>query len=339
MAEVKPNKQPSLPNNHDVNQPQKVLIVDDNHANLELLKVQLKPYKYQLETAVDGEDALEKVYSWVPDLILLDLMMPKKDGYEVCKTLKNDKDYCFIPIIIVTALRELDDKIKAIDAGADDFLIKPFNKVELITRVKSLLRMKMLYDDLDSSENILFSMVHMLEERDEYTRGHSERVAHFSVKVAEKLGLTGREIDVINRGSLLHDIGKVGIREHILTKPGKLTPEEVEHINTHPAKGYEICKRLKSLAPALPIIRSHHERMDGTGYPDQLPAEEIQFYARIVAITDSYDAMTSNRPYRRGLSALDAIKIIDQERDSGQWDPELISPFIEVIKELKKIRS
>ena len=338
MALIQTKSSSTLPSmNHDVNQPPKVLIVDDNTANVELLKVQLKPYNYQLETAYDGDEALEKTRAWHPDLILLDLMMPKKSGYEVCQILKNDKSYCLIPIIIITALRELQDKIKAIEAGADDFLIKPFNKIELVTRVSSLLRLKALYDDLDSSENILYSMVHMLEERDVYTRGHSERVAHFSLKVAEKIGLSEKEIDYIRRGSLLHDIGKIGIREHILTKPGPLTPEETEHINTHPLRGYEICKHLKSLIPTLPIIRHHHERYDGGGYPDRLKGEDIHLFARIVALTDTYDATTSNRPYRRGLSAMEALKIIDKERLSGQWDPRLITPFLEVMKEIKKV--
>ena len=320
-----------------VDAPPKVLIVDDNVANVELLKVQLKPYHYQLEIAYNGEEAVEKVKLWHPDLILLDLMMPKMNGYEVCQLLKKDKHFCFIPIIIVTALRELQDKIKAIEAGADDFLIKPFNKIELVTRVRSLLRMKSLYDDLDSSENILYSMVRMLEERDVYTRGHSERVALFSTKVAEKIGLKEKESDIIHRGSLLHDIGKIGIREHILNKPGPLTPEEVEHINTHPVRGYEICKGLKSLAPVLPIIRNHHERFDGGGYPDGLKGENIHLYARIVTITDTFDAMTSNRPYRRGFTTQEALRVIDQERNNGQWDPTLIDPFLAVIKTLKKL--
>ena len=335
---AKKDVSPSLVStNSTINQPPKILIVDDNHANVELLKIQLRPYHYQIETAYDGEEALEKVHAWPPDLILLDLMMPKKNGYEVCQILKNDKRFCFVPIIIVTALRELQDKIKAIEVGADDFLIKPFNKIELMTRVRSLLRMKSLYDDLDSSENILYSMVRMLEERDVYTRGHSERVAYFSVNLAKKVNLSDKEVDLINRGSLLHDIGKIGIREHVLNKPGPLTPEEIEHINTHPRRGYEICKGLKSLGPVLPIIKNHHERFDGQGYPDGLGGREIHLYARIVAITDSYDAMTSNRPYRRGFSPQEAIKIVDSERESGQWDPSLIDPFLEFIKESKKL--
>ncbi|MDO8461881.1 MAG: response regulator, partial [Deltaproteobacteria bacterium] len=310
----------------------RVLIVDDNPANVELLKMQLKGLNYDLESAYDGIEGLEKVKNWSPDLILLDLMMPRMSGYEVCKTLKQDKNTRFIPIIIITALRELNDKLKAIEIGADDFLIKPYNKLELTTRIKSLLHMKELYDDLDSSENILFSLARALEAKDLYTRGHSERVALYALKMAKAVSLSERDQEFIRKGALLHDIGKIGIKEDILHKPGTLTAEERLHIQSHPQRGYDICKGLKSLQPSLAVIHCHHERFDGAGYPEKKKGEEIPLSGRIGAVVDSFDAMTTDRPYRKGMKFDEAIKILEKERNSGQWDPQLLDIFVKLIR-------
>lgn len=310
----------------------KVLLVDDNKTNVELLQAQLKPFNYDLSTAFDGEQALKAVEANPPDLILLDLMMPKVSGYEVCKTLKQNKKTQFIPIIVITALKELDDKIRAIEIGADDFLLKPFNKIELITRVKSLLKLKELYDDVDSSESIIFTLAEMLEAKDVYTRGHSERVAKYAVLLARYIGLNEIDQNVIRRGALLHDIGKIGVCESILNKPDKLSMEELAHIRSHPARGCEICRTLQTLASALPVIRHHHERMDGKGYPDGIQDKELTLAPRIVAIADAYDALTSNRPYRKGIPPSEALKIFEREQHYGQWDPELVTQFIKLIK-------
>jgi len=310
----------------------KVLIVDDNPTNVELLLAQLRSYPYQLITASDGEAALRKVEEDPPDLILLDLMMPKLSGYEVCQRIKSDKKTQFIPVIVITALKELEDKLKAIEMGADDFLMKPFNKVELVTRVKSLLKLKELYDDVDNSETIIFTLAEMLEAKDVYTRGHSERVARYATMLARRIGLTEIDQELIRRGALLHDVGKIGVREMVLNKPEKLSQEELAHIRSHPARGCEICKSLKSLAPVLPIIRHHHERVDGLGYPDGVSGGELTLGPRIVSIADAYDAMTSNRPYRKGIPPADALKIFEREKGGGQWDSQLVDHFIKMIK-------
>jgi putative two-component system response regulator len=310
----------------------RILIVDDNKVNIELLKAQLKPYNYSIDIALDGEEALTKIAREAPDMVLLDLMMPKISGYEVCRSIKQNKDTQFVPVIVITALQELDDKLKAIELGADDFLVKPFNKLELITRIKSLLRMKELHDDLDTSENILFSLAGALEAKDIYTRGHSERVAKLSVEIAKKMGLQSREIESIRRGGLLHDIGKIGVREDILLKPGRLTDEEMEHVRSHPSRGFEICQPLKSLDDVLDCIRSHHERYDGNGYPDGLKGEKIPLKGMILAVVDSFDAMTTDRPYRKAMPIETAIKIFEDEIDSGQWNPKIVKVFLEMVK-------
>lgn len=309
-----------------------VLIVDDNPTNVELISVQLRPFNYDIRKAFEGEEALNLVKNDPPDLILLDLMMPRMSGYEVCKQIKSDPATRMIPIIIVTALRELDDKLKAIDLGADDFLMKPYNKLELTTRVKSLLRIKELTDDLDSSEAIVFTLAETLEAKDVYTRGHSERVARYSVLIGRQLGLGDTELRDLRRGTLLHDIGKVGVKDSVLNKESKLTPEELAHIRTHPARGYEICKGLRSFKNVLPIIRSHHERIDGKGHPDGLKGDQIPLLARICSIADAFDAMTSNRPYRRGITPEQAADIFEREINSGQWDASILKIFINLLR-------
>jgi len=325
----------AMTNNKEIDQlleGRRILIVDDNRVNVELIKAQLKPYPYVLECAYDGEEALNAIQKNKPDLILLDLMMPKVSGYEVCQKIKSNKDTHFIPVIIITALSELDDKIKAIELGADDFLVKPFNKIELLTRIRSLLKMKVLHDDLDSSENILFSLVRALEAKDGYTRGHSERVAYYATSLARHLGLPEREIEILRKGALLHDIGKIGVKENILLKSGSLDDKEIRHIQIHPSVGYEICKPLKTLQPCLCVIRHHHERCDGEGYPDHLKGKEISPLAMITSVVDAYDAMTTDRPYRTKMPKEKALQIFEKEIDTGQWEPEVVKAFLDMIK-------
>jgi putative two-component system response regulator len=311
----------------------KILIVDDNKVNVELLRSQLRPYQYDIEVSYDGEDALAKVARQMPDLVLLDLMMPKISGFEICRAIKQNKDTQFIPVIVITALQELDDKLKAIELGADDFLVKPINRLELTTRIKSLLHVKSLHDDLDTSENILISLAGALEAKDFYTRGHSDRVAQVALMISKYLNLPERDLGFIRKGSLLHDIGKIGIKESILLKPGKLTDEEMAHIRSHPARGYDICSPLRSIEPCLPIIRSHHERMDGDGYPDGLVGDEIPLWARITAVADAFDAMTTDRPYRKGMTKETALKIFENEIDSGQWDSDIVKTLLKVMRQ------
>lgn len=315
----------------------KVLIVDDNKVNVELIRAQLKPYNYIIHVAYDGEEALEKIERDPPDIVLLDLMMPKISGYEVCRSIKQNKKTQFIPVIVITALQELEDKIKAIELGADDFLVKPFNKLELTTRIKSLLHMKSLHDDLETSENILFSLVGALEAKDVYTRGHSERVSGVAMLIAKEMNLPKRDLEMIHKGGLLHDIGKIGVKEDILLKPGKLNDEEMKHVQEHPKIGFDICSPLKSIEDALPCIRSHHERYDGGGYPDGLKDDEIPLKGQIMAIADAYDAMTTDRPYRQGMDKPTVLKIFEDELNLGQWNPEIVRIFLKIAKREKNI--
>lgn len=316
-----------------MNKEPKILVVDDEPQNLELLSAYLEKAGYNnIATASNGIEALRLVDGNPPDLILLDVMMPKMNGFEVCKKLKDDSKTRLIPIVIITALRDVEDKIRALDLGADEFLSKPFNRAELMARVRALLKMKHLNDNLEAAEDVIFTLARTIEARDRYTEGHCERVSDLSITLAKEIGLSENDQKALKNGGILHDIGKIAIDETILNKPGKLTPEEFEKMKSHPVKGAEICKNLKTLTDALPIIRSHHEKCDGSGYPDGLKKDEIPIIARIMAIVDVYDAIITDRPYRKGLPQDTAINILKEESKKGWWDPDLVDAFFKMLK-------
>jgi putative two-component system response regulator len=313
----------------------KILVVDDNPLNVELLEAYLNSSDYITLTAYNGIEALEQVSKNTPDLILLDVMMPEMDGYEVCRKLKNEEDTRLIPIIMLTALHDVQDRIKGIEAGADDFISKPFNNVELLTRVKSLLRIKRLNDELESIENVLFSLAAVIEAKDPYTRGHSERVALYAERLAKEIGLTEEDQKSLRRAGFLHDIGKIGISSSILNKPGQLSDAEISEINKHSSISELIIKPLKSANTILPAIKHHHERWNGTGVPDALTGENIPLFARILMIADIFDALTTDRPYRNRLSFKEAINELEQEAGTT-CDPRLVEVFAKMIRKAIK---
>ncbi len=308
-----------------------VLIVDDILSNLELIEAVVKSEGYAVFKAQHPKRAIELFEEVNPDIAIVDIMMPDMDGYQLCHTLKDLAGRRFFPVILLTALRDKESKIKGIEAGADDFISKPFEPRELIAKMRSLLKIKHLYDELEHSENIILTLAVALEARDPYTRGHSTRVGEFSYEFGAYLGLTQQDQESLRKAGLLHDIGKIGLSESLLLKPAPLTKEEIDIIKKHPLIGEEICKPLHSLKAILPAIRHHHERWDGTGFPDGLKGNEIPLYARILSIVDSFDAMLSERPYREGRSHIEVIETMQRERNSGQWDPELLSYFIEMV--------
>ncbi len=307
-------------------------MVDDERLNLRMLEDLLRREGYEVRTAVDGQEALEQVRHAPPDLILLDVMMPKLDGYEVCRRLKGNSETVFIPIVMVTSLSRLEQKIKGIEAGADDFLTKPFNSSELTTRVRSLLKVKHLTDELENAETVLFSLALGVEAKDPYTEGHCERLSAFSVQLGVALGLAEEELTALRRGGVLHDIGKIGIPDSILLKPGKLTTEEWTVMREHPLIGERICKPLRSLRLVLPIIRHHHERWDGSGYPDGLKGEEIPVTARVLQVVDVYDALTTKRPYKPAFPHEQVYQIMQSEAAKGWWDQRILERFVELVR-------
>ena len=311
----------------------RIMIVDDSPQNVQLLEAYLVAAGYEVIPAYDGTEALQRLEGGEePDLIVLDVMMPGLNGYQVCEEIKNRHDTQRIPVMMLTALSEIDDKVKGFEAGADEFLSKPVDKLELLLRVKSLLRTKHLNEDLENARDVIYTLALAIEANDPYTRGHSERVALYAARIAARMKLTEEQIDVIRNAGILHDIGKIGISEVILQKPGPLTDTELIAVQDHPAIGEKICKPLRSANLLLTVIRHHQERYDGRGYPDRLAGDNIPVEARVIAVADAYDAMTSPRPYRPPMSQRQVIGILQREAGK-QWDPDVVRVFLELLDE------
>lgn len=313
--------------------PIRVLVVDDNIHNIELLDGVLSSRGYEVVRAMNGKEALEKVKEASPHIVILDVLMPVMDGYETCRRLKENEETRFIPVVMLTALNSLEDKVKGIDAGADDFISKPFQTPELLARVKSLVRVRSLIDELEDAHNVLFSFAIALDFNDPYTHGHSRRVAENSQRLAARIGLPREEQEVIRNAGILHDIGKIATDKNVLHKAGPLNGLEHDHVKEHPVVGAKICEPLEFARPMLPIIRGHHEKYNGTGYPDALDKEDIPLGARIMAIVDVYDALTSVRPYRGGIPPEVAMEVMKAETVKGFWDGELLNAFTATLKE------
>jgi cyclic di-GMP phosphodiesterase len=310
-----------------------ILVVDDTALNRQFLEDELTDEGYRIVTAADGVEALERVAESPPDLILLDVMMPRMDGFEVCRHLKSDNRTILIPIVMVTALTAVQERIKGLEVGADDFLSKPYNRLELLTRVRSLLKLKRHTDELENAETVLLTLALSVEAKDPYTNGHCDRLVRYSVALGMRLNLGADQLKALHRGGILHDLGKIGVPDSILLKPGPLNDAERAVIREHPAIGERICSPLKTLRQVLPIIRHHHERWDGSGYPDGLKGEAIPLTARIMQTVDIFDALTTVRPYKPAYTCEQTCKIMRQEAAKGWWDPQRIDTFIGLVQE------
>lgn len=318
-------------NDLDLERP-KILVVDDYPSNRMAAVALLSVEGYDVIEAESGSAALAQVFAINPDLILLDVMMPGMDGYEVCRRLKADEHTRLTPIVFVTALDDRRARLKGIEAGGDDFLTKPFDQLELSARVRSLIRQKRLNEDLDHAEKVLFSIARTVESRDADTGDHCERLVLRGKAFGEFLGLSRPEVRDLMWAGYLHDIGKVGIPDAVLLKQGKLTSEEWEVMKQHVLIGEQICQPLRTMRGVIPIIRHHHERWDGSGYPDGLVEAEIPQLAQIFQVIDIYDALTSERPYKKAFSPEEALKIIAEETCKGWRNPELIAKFTEFVR-------
>ena len=308
-----------------------VLVVDDVEANLELMEAVFQRHGYNVRMALGADIALEICSNHSIDIAILDVMMPGINGFELCKKLKSQTTKYFFPVILLTALNDKKSRITGLECGADDFISKPFDTLELLTKVRSLLKLKELHEELDHSENIIFSLVAAMEANDYYTKGHSTRVGALAKEFGAFLGFPQKELEILKKAGILHDIGKIGFNEKILKKPASLTEEEKSIIRKHPLIGESICSPLLSMQSVLPGIRSHHERWDGTGYPDCLSGDDIPLMARILGILDSFDAMVSARPYRDEKTTGHVLAIMEKEQYAGQWDPELTGLFFQMM--------
>jgi len=311
----------------------RVLAIDDDPKVLELIDAALGRLGYDVLKSPDGNDGFRLAVEHQPDVILLDLEMPGIDGIEVCRMLKADNRTSLIPVVFLTGHGSRETKIKALDVGASDFLSKPTDLMELEARVRNLVAFHRMTLDLDSAELVIFTFAKALEARDRETGDHCARLAELGVRLGKRLGLNRDQLIALRRGGYLHDVGKIGIPDSVLLKPGKLDPDEWELIKQHSVIGWEICKPLHSLAPVLPLIRHHHERFDGSGYPDGLAGEDIPLLARVFQVVDVFDALTNDRSYRRGEEIEDALEIIIEETRKGYWDPAIVDEFVAMIRE------
>ena len=312
----------------------KVLVVDDGAANRELIEACLADVECEVRLAENGPMALSMIEAVPPDLVLLDVQMPGMDGYQVCQRIKANPALRLVPVVMITALNQTDDRVKALESGADDYMSKPVERVELVARVRSALRLKSVYDRLDSAEQVIFALAAAVEAKDAHTERHTHRVAESARHMGTLLGLPEIDLDALYRGGMIHDIGKIGVDDAILRKPGPLNAEELVLMRAHPVIGANIVKPLRSGSDLLPIIRHHHEWFEGRGYPDGLRGEEIPLLARIVSICDAYDALVNDRPYRASRTVDEAIRILVGGA-GRQWDPRLAEFFV---SELPNIR-
>lgn len=309
--------------------PDTILVADDYEANRRALSDLLSARGYRVLLAADGTEALHVITEQSPDCVLLDCVMPGgPSGIEVCSRVKRNPATYFVPIILVSGATDRELRLAGLDAGADDFLAKPIDIGELYARVASLLRFKRITDDLESAETVFVSLARMIEARDASTNGHCERLAHYAAALGAALSLPTEQLKALSRGAFMHDIGKVGIPDQVLLKRGRLTPDEYELMKTHTVIGDELCRTIRSLDPVRPIIRSHHERLDGRGYPDGLSGEQVPLLARIVAVVDMFDALTSERPYRGALPPTTAYDMLRENAGGGGCDAALVELFI-----------
>jgi len=305
-----------------------ILIVDDNADFRHYLADLISSIGGTVQEAPDAATALNCVAKSQPDLILLDVEMPGMDRLACCRTLKTDSLTRLIPIVIITSLSDPDDRVKGIEAGADDFLSKPFRVAELVARIGSLLRVKKLNESLESAENVILALARAIEAKDKFTEGHTERVAAYAVGLGEVARCSGDELTGLRLGGILHDIGKICVPDYILNKPGELTDEEWVIVKRHPLAGFSICSPMRTLVHALPCVRWHHEKPNGQGYPDGLKLDSIPRTALMTAIADVYDALTSKRPYKEAVPRDRAFGILQDEARAGRLDPGLVELFI-----------
>ncbi|MCM8775449.1 MAG: response regulator [Candidatus Omnitrophica bacterium] len=344
----------------------KILIVDDEEWNLKVFESYLRPQQYDILTARSGEEALQRIREARPDLILLDVMMPGKDGFEVCREIKHKMLLQSVPVILVSALRETVDKVHGLEAGADDFLSKPIDGSELIARVHAHLRLKFLMDEMqlwnqtleqrvqertriihektrqlnESYFQTVEALITALDTRERETGKHSLRVAFYTTELTKASGIKGRELEEIAMGSLLHDIGKIGIPDQILKKPTVLTEMEWMEMKKHPAIGWNMIKDIDFIGIGRELVLSHQERYNGEGYPRKLQGDQIFIGARFFAVMDTFDALTSNRPYKMAIPFEESVKLL-QEESGKRLDPEAVSLFFSIPRkrwdELKEI--
>ncbi|MDP2809060.1 MAG: response regulator [Rhodocyclaceae bacterium] len=310
----------------------RVLVVDDMATNRALVRAVLNPAEFEVIEAPSGEHAIEIIREAAPDVILLDVLMPGMDGFEVCQFLRKQEEFRLLPVIMITSLGTPDDVARGMEVGATDYVTKPFHPVELEARVRAAVDKKRLTDRLDDTESVLFALARVVEAKDRTTGDHCDRLSHFTVVLGEALGLGYDDLEALRRGGVLHDIGKVAIPDAVLLKQGKLNEEEWAVMRQHPTIGAYLCSALRTMRRTVDIIRYHHEKWNGSGYPAGLAGTEIPLLARVFQVVDVYDALSSERPYKAALPREEVIRVLREETGQGYWDPDVISAFLGILE-------
>ena len=311
----------------------RVLVTDDDPGVRTALARSLTNAGAEVRTAENGTGALSVAREWNADTILLDASMPGLDGFEVCRRLKADPATRLIPVIIITGLDTTDDRRRVLEAGADGIIPKPFDREELFARVRSCARLKQTTDHLERADELLVVMARSVEGKDPNTLGHCERLSDYSARLAARIGMEAADVDALRLSGLVHDIGKGALPDTILRKSTTLDDQDWAAMRSHPVEGERLCRGAPGFGRVLPIIRHHHEKMDGSGYPDGLRGNDIPKAARVLQLVDVYDALTTARPYRVAESPEGALGIMEHEVDRGWWDPQIFSAFRDLVRE------
>ncbi len=311
----------------------RVLLVDDNAAIRRSLGRLLTRYNIDVIDAHDGESALEACRTHLPDLVMLDVQMPGSNGFDVCRRIKDEAASALIPVVMVTALDTPEYRLRGAEAGADDFFTKPVAVPELVARVRTAIRQKHITDTMEPAQAVLFTLARIVESRDADTEGHCNRLSKLGEQLATRLRLPLASRRALRTAGIVHDIGKVVVPDAVLLKRGPLTEDEWAIMRRHAVEGERICAPLHSLADVLPIIRHHHERQDGTGYPDRLAGDAVPVTARVLQVVDVYDALTMSRPYKPALAPDAALDVMESEVRRGWWDPAVFDAFSRMIRE------
>ena len=308
-----------------------ILVADDDETSVRFLRRLLSREGHKVSVVSTVDAAMDVCATETPDLVLVDLVAPRGHGFDLCRRLKGQSTTRFVPVVIVTAQSDRRDRLKGIDAGCDDFLVKPFDSAELHARIQSLVRLKRYTDDLESAEAVIMGMGATIEARDPSTNGHCQRLANYATRLGRSLNLDETDLAALERGGFLHDIGKIAVPDAVLLKGGQLDPQESRVMRQHPIVGDHLCSGLRSLNKVRPIVRHHHERLDGTGYPDGLRNGQVPLLAQIVGVVDVFDALTTERPYRAARPAEEAFQELTEESATGWRDRVLVDAFVNVV--------
>jgi len=314
-----------------VTQRASILVADDDETSARFLKRLLTKEGHDVSVVTSVDEVLTVCEAHPPDLVLVDLLSPRGHGFEVCRKLKEHGPTRFVPVVIVTAQGDRQDRLEGIQAGCDDFLTKPFDSMELHARIQSLVKLKRFTDELESAESVILGLGATIEARDPCTRGHCQRLAHYATRLGRSLSLDESDLSALERGGFLHDIGKIAVPDRVLLKDGMLDPQESRVMRKHPIVGDTLCAGLRSLSKVRPIVRHHHERLDGTGYPDGLRNGEVPLLAQIVSIVDVFDALTTDRPYRAARPVEEAFGVLADESAKGWRDRVLVDAFVDIV--------